>query len=289
MMAVRSNLADAVSYYARSHIRYRKELGLENKEVLGKAKEMGIAAAKVPSSTLDKITAEYFEEELRKVYAERIAAIAAAAAPPPPPPPEPEPPAPPPPELPPARRLSPEPPPVAEVVELPSVAVETTIPTPAPQAAPPVEAPPVVVEIVTPAPEVLTPPRPRHQAPKRRCSSYLHLCRSRRWKWFRRRPRLRLRRRRRPHRHAWVTRLDSFNFHPPAPRGEKAGVAKVPPGRPGARPEPPAAGTMPGVAGAVSPSNRVRSRRACAICSRDRIRKRQRRPRPSSWPRPQAR
>ncbi|HEY9174852.1 MAG TPA: translation initiation factor IF-2 N-terminal domain-containing protein, partial [Verrucomicrobiae bacterium] len=57
-----------------------KKLGLENKEVLSKAKEMGIAAAKVPSSTLDKITAEYFEEELRKVYADHLAAKAAAAA-----------------------------------------------------------------------------------------------------------------------------------------------------------------------------------------------------------------
>src|SRR5512139_3099593 len=37
-----------------------KKLGLENKEVLAKAKELGIAA-KVPSSSLDKITAEYLE------------------------------------------------------------------------------------------------------------------------------------------------------------------------------------------------------------------------------------
>ncbi len=215
-----------------------KKLGLENKEVLGKAKEMGIAAAKVPSSTLDKITAEYFEEELRKVYAERIAAIAAAAAPPPPPPPEPEPPAPPPPELPPPVVSSPEPPPVAEVVELPSVAVETTIPTPAPQAAPPVEAPPVVVEIVTPAPEVLTPPPtpPSSEAPVLIVPSPL------------------------PEPQVEVVppspppapappppppppRVgDKIGFIQlptrPAPRGEKAGVAKVPPGRPGARPEP---------------------------------------------------
>ena len=39
-----------------------KKLGLENKEVLAKAKALGIAAAKVPSSSLDKITAEYLEE-----------------------------------------------------------------------------------------------------------------------------------------------------------------------------------------------------------------------------------
>jgi translation initiation factor IF-2 len=41
-----------------------KQLGLENKEVLTKAKELGIAAAKVPSSSLDKITAEYLIHEL---------------------------------------------------------------------------------------------------------------------------------------------------------------------------------------------------------------------------------
>src|SRR5580765_7788856 len=41
-----------------------KKLGLENKEVLAKAKELGIATAKVPSSSLDKITAEYLEEQL---------------------------------------------------------------------------------------------------------------------------------------------------------------------------------------------------------------------------------
>src|ERR1700730_11976172 len=41
-----------------------KKLGLENKDVLAKAKELGITAAKVPSSSLDKITAEYLEHEL---------------------------------------------------------------------------------------------------------------------------------------------------------------------------------------------------------------------------------
>ena len=43
-----------------------KKLGLENKEILAKAKELGIAAAKVPSSSLDKITAECLEESSRK-------------------------------------------------------------------------------------------------------------------------------------------------------------------------------------------------------------------------------
>jgi translation initiation factor IF-2 len=55
-----------------------KKLGLENKEVLAKAKGLGIVA-KVPSSSLDKITAEYLEGELRKDHPE-------LSAPPPPPP-----------------------------------------------------------------------------------------------------------------------------------------------------------------------------------------------------------
>ena len=41
-----------------------KKLGLENKVVITKAKELGIAAAKVPSSSLDKITAEYLEQQI---------------------------------------------------------------------------------------------------------------------------------------------------------------------------------------------------------------------------------
>jgi translation initiation factor IF-2 len=41
-----------------------KKLGLENKEVLSKAKELGITAARVASSSLDKITAEYLEQQL---------------------------------------------------------------------------------------------------------------------------------------------------------------------------------------------------------------------------------
>jgi translation initiation factor IF-2 len=65
-----------------------KKLGLENKEILAKAKEMGIAAAKVPSSSLDKISAGWLEEELVKTHPE----VAAKLAPKPPP----EPPKPPP-------------------------------------------------------------------------------------------------------------------------------------------------------------------------------------------------
>jgi translation initiation factor IF-2 len=56
-----------------------KKLGIENKEVLAKAKELGITAARVPSSSLDKITAEFLESHLKPLA-------------PPPAPPEPAPP-----------------------------------------------------------------------------------------------------------------------------------------------------------------------------------------------------
>jgi len=61
-----------------------KKLGIESKEVLAKAKALGITGAKVPSSSLDKITAEYLEEQLggRKP-------VAAPEPPQAPPPPEP--------------------------------------------------------------------------------------------------------------------------------------------------------------------------------------------------------
>jgi translation initiation factor IF-2 len=57
-----------------------KKLHLENKQVLSKAKELGIAGARVASSSLDKITAEYLEEHLRKDYPDST-----RPAPPPPP------------------------------------------------------------------------------------------------------------------------------------------------------------------------------------------------------------
>ena len=41
-----------------------KKVGIPSKEVLAKAKELGINNAKVASSTLDKITAEYLEEQI---------------------------------------------------------------------------------------------------------------------------------------------------------------------------------------------------------------------------------
>src|SRR5690242_8982189 len=58
-----------------------KKLGLENKEVLAKAKELGIAAARVASSSLDKITAEYLEDKLKEAHPEIATAPPSAAAP----------------------------------------------------------------------------------------------------------------------------------------------------------------------------------------------------------------
>ena len=43
-----------------------KNLGVQSKDVLAKAKDLNITNAKVASSSLDKITAEYLEEQLAK-------------------------------------------------------------------------------------------------------------------------------------------------------------------------------------------------------------------------------
>jgi len=58
-----------------------KKLGLENKEVLSKAKELGISAARVASSSLDKITAEYLEQQLVIAHPERAVQSPAPASP----------------------------------------------------------------------------------------------------------------------------------------------------------------------------------------------------------------
>jgi translation initiation factor IF-2 len=63
-----------------------KKLGLENKEVLAKAKELGIAAARVASSSLDKITAEYLEDQLKQAHPELSAPPPPTVASPPSPP-----------------------------------------------------------------------------------------------------------------------------------------------------------------------------------------------------------
>jgi len=117
-----------------------KKLGLDNKAILAKAKSLGIAAAKVPSSSLDKISAEYLEEELVKDHPE----LAAKLAPPPPPAPKPAPtepivvikPPPPPPE-PPKPEVIREEPAKVEVAPPPPV-VEAPKPPPPPPPAKPV-------------------------------------------------------------------------------------------------------------------------------------------------------
>src|SRR3954467_14775680 len=55
-----------------------KKLGLESKEVIAKAKALGITAAKVPSSSLDKITAEFLEEQMGGAVAKAPAPAPAA-------------------------------------------------------------------------------------------------------------------------------------------------------------------------------------------------------------------
>src|SRR6185295_8692169 len=60
-----------------------KKLGLENKEIISKAKSLGITAAKVASSSLDKISAEYLEGELLKDHPDIAAKFAAPVHEPP--------------------------------------------------------------------------------------------------------------------------------------------------------------------------------------------------------------
>ncbi len=121
-----------------------KKLGIESKEVLVKARELGITTAKVPSSTLDKITAEYLVEKLGGVK---------------PPEPPPAPPAPPPVVEPPPAAPAPVPvvPPTAHPV--PSVQAPSPQPSPAVEvhAAPTVEK---VSATATPAPVEATPAEP---------------------------------------------------------------------------------------------------------------------------------
>ena len=103
-----------------------KKLGLENKEVLSKAKELGIVA-RVASSTLDKITAEWLEDQLKLDHPA-----------PPAPPPTPEP-------LPVTAPLAPA---VEPAPASPPVAVATAVPVAGEKAPEPV----VVVAVAPPAP-----------------------------------------------------------------------------------------------------------------------------------------
>ena len=126
-----------------------KKLGLENKEIISKAKALGITAARVASSSLDKITAEYLEGELLKDHPE-IASLPPAAPAPAPIPQEPikvvtAPPEPPPPvEVTPVVELPPPPAPVPVVAEVPIVPVEPVVkPPPPPPCAGRPDSPPI--------------------------------------------------------------------------------------------------------------------------------------------------
>ena len=137
-----------------------KDLNLESKAVLAKAKELGISAAKVPSSSLDKITAEYLKEQLTPMSAGAAPAPAPIVDEPvlivrPPAPPVEPPPA--------SYEEEPAPEPVAEVP--PAVTAEATAaPTPAHEAAPvTAEAPlsgtpPPAAPVVAAAPVSAVPP-----------------------------------------------------------------------------------------------------------------------------------
>ena len=127
-----------------------KKLGLDSKSVLAKAKELGIATAKVPSSSLDKITAEYLEEEILKTHPDVAAKFKSPAAPAPEPKPAPV-----------EQKIeiikAPEPPPAPPVVAAP--APEPIIEE-QPAAPVIVEAAPVAEAAPAPTAQVVPPPAP---------------------------------------------------------------------------------------------------------------------------------
>jgi translation initiation factor IF-2 len=144
-----------------------KKLGVDNKVVLAKAKELGFTAARVASSSLDKITAEYLEQQIVLEHPELL-------APPPPPPP---PPAPPPPVE--QAIAAPAAPPPAEVQTIhPPAAATAATPAPAEPAAEapaspaptlPVAPPSVIGEPpaeTEPAPVIEVPPSPPPPPPR---------------------------------------------------------------------------------------------------------------------------
>jgi translation initiation factor IF-2 len=112
-----------------------KKLRLESKVVLAKAKHLGMKEAKVPSSSLDKITAQYLEDELVKDHPESAPATPAPVQ-------------------------------VAPVAPSPPTPI-TVISEPAPVeiVAPPVEAPPVEVPIPAAKVELEPPPAPVEKTP----------------------------------------------------------------------------------------------------------------------------
>lgn len=108
-----------------------KKLGIESKLVIARAKELNIALARVPSSTLDKITAEYLENEI-KVWLK-------ANQPPPPP--------------------TPVQPPEAVAPPLPTEQVAAVIPEPAP-AEVTVTTEPLATAVPSPEVSPVSPPSP---------------------------------------------------------------------------------------------------------------------------------
>ena len=155
-----------------------KKLGLENKDIISKAKALGITAAKVASSSLDKITAEFLEEEILKDHPDIAAKLNAPPHEAPKPPAVEEkivvitaPPPPPPVEIvtpPPVAPVSePEPAPVAEtngVEKAPVVEPEEETVAPKVEAiAEPAPAPaPPPAPVIPPKPVVPpTPPKPQ--------------------------------------------------------------------------------------------------------------------------------
>jgi translation initiation factor IF-2 len=132
-----------------------KKLGIESKSVLAKAKELSIAAAKVPSSSLDKISAEWLEEEIIKSNPEVAARLA--------PKPVEEKPKPAPVEEKIVVIHAPEPPPAPPVVEPQPepVVIAPPLPEPVAAAAPEPPAPaPVAPPVSAPVPKVEAPPAP---------------------------------------------------------------------------------------------------------------------------------
>jgi translation initiation factor IF-2 len=125
-----------------------KKYGLENKQILEKAKALGIAAAKVPSSSLDKISAGWLEEELIKEYPELAAKLPSAPA-----------------------AEKPKPKPADEEIKIITAAPEplpAPVPAPAPPPSPVAPAPtPAAPEAkVEPAAPVTPPPQPVPEKPK---------------------------------------------------------------------------------------------------------------------------
>lgn len=140
-----------------------KKLGLENKQILAKAKELGITA-KAASSSLDKITAEYLEDQLCQAFPEVAAKLRPVTTTTPEPSPAPvEPrieiikaPEPPPADSQPAPE--PAPPTAAQPETTPATGEESTTSASAPAAAPDATAGVVAPPEAAPAPAAPPPP-----------------------------------------------------------------------------------------------------------------------------------